>query len=82
MTINTKYDIGNKVFILTGRTESKNLEHVLGEIDRIMIYKTNSERVPEERRYSIRYVVKYICGNEHFEAYVWEEDLIRYGNEI
>ena len=64
MTINTVYDIGERVCIRNYRTKEYIVE---GEISRISIYKGGA----------IKYRIHYISEDAHFDTDRWEDDLIQ-----
>lgn len=68
MNIQTKFDLGEQVYIEA--YVGKETNHFLGEIKRIALH--NSTHGPE-----IRYTVEYLCETEWRQADRWEEDLER-----
>ena len=68
MTVSTRFDIGETVYVLNMRRG--NPEYVLGNVDRFTVVKING-------KCEIRYQIKYYDGETWCVLYSWEKDLIR-----
>lgn len=68
MTVNSKYDIGEKVYFKCWRNNE--LRYIDGEITRVSVYKSKDS-------YNIRYSIGYTLGAEFLTTDRWETDLIK-----
>ncbi len=68
MTVNSAYDIGEKVFFKCWR--DKEPRYIEGEIIRVSVYKSKDA-------FNIRYSIDYTLGAEILTTDRWETDLIK-----